>query len=105
MTDAGPIVAQHPANPKPLAVALLAGFGLFLVAGGVVSLCAAFSSGEPLTGRLLMIAMAAVSLFLPGWFALALLRNKWTTGRWTLPPEERQARRSRVATSPPHHKG
>ena len=99
MTDASPIGAQDSTNPKPLAVALLAGFGLSLVPGGVVSLCAAFSSGEPLTGRLLMIAMAAVSLFLPSWFALALLRNKWTTGRWTLPREERQARRSRIATS------
>jgi hypothetical protein len=101
MTDANPTVVQHRTNPKPLAVALLASFGLFLVVCGVVSLCVAFSSDVPLRGRLLMIAMAAVSLFLPVCFELASSRMKWSTGRWTLPPEERQARLRRTATEKP----
>jgi hypothetical protein len=101
MTDASPTIAQQRTNPKPLAVAVLAGFGLFLVACGLVSLCVAFASDERLSGRLLMIALAAVALFLPGWFALAPLRLKWTTGRWTIPPEERRAHLSRTATEQP----
>jgi hypothetical protein len=101
MTDASPTVAQHRTNPKPLAVAMVAVFGFFLVACGVISLCVAFFSSEPLRGRLLMTAMAAVSLFLPGCFAFTSLRMKCTTGRWTLPPEERQARLNRNATEKP----
>ncbi|NYF80115.1 hypothetical protein [Granulicella arctica] len=98
MTDASPTIAQQRPHPKPLAVATLAGVGLFLVACAVVSLCGAFSSGERLRFRLLLIALAAVSLFLPGWFAFASLRLKWTTGQWTLTPEERRlAHLNRIA--------
>jgi hypothetical protein len=101
MIEARPPLAFDRTNLKPLAVGLLAGFGFFLVACSVASLCVAFSSGEPLKGRLLMIAMAAVSFFLPGWFALASLRLKWTTGRWTISPEERRARQNRYAANKP----
>jgi hypothetical protein len=80
-----------------LVAAILTGFILFLVIPGVFSIWFAFSQEQPLAGRLLFLALAACSLFLPAWVAVASVRRKLTTGKWTPSAEERMQLRAESA--------
>jgi len=76
-------------GPSPRAVfAILAGVFLFLVVPGIFALFYALFAELSLPGRLLFLALAAVSLFMPVWAACVMVRRKLKTGRWRPSPEE-----------------
>jgi hypothetical protein len=84
-------------NPRVVAAMLVALF-VFLIIPGVISIWYAFSPGLTVASRLLFLALAACSLFLPVWAAWVSCHRKWKTGSWRPSPEERRQLRAKSAT-------